>query len=203
MRVPFHGGPLGVGRDFVTDFARLTDGRLTFRGPLAQKLYRDHLARFGARELGEVPVPLVSTFGCALTSLAGVELWRVHRVGDGFPEGFPDGFLESPFFRTLARALTRHALEFYRHAVEVSPRVVAVLPPQRVPEGADPAVFAALQETVREAVEECGAEIVDPRPKATDEHGRQRPEFSDPDSPLHGNVAFGRLIVADLLDRGL
>ncbi|MDT0267451.1 hypothetical protein RM844_14260 [Streptomyces sp. DSM 44915] len=199
MGIAFHGGPLGVGRDFVKAFADEAGGRLSFRSPIAEKLYRGHLAQVGAADLAAVPVPLVSTFGCTLNTFANEEYWRVYRTGDDLP---PD-FLDSALFSDIVRAMDRHALDFYRHAVAACPRVVAVLPPQRVPAGADPAVFAAAQEVVRAAVAEIGAETVDLRAQVTDGSGRQRPEFCDPESPIHGNLAFGRLVVTDLLARGL
>ncbi|MFI5878923.1 hypothetical protein [Streptomyces sp. NPDC051554] len=36
-----------------------------------------------------------------------------------------------------------------------------------------------------------------------DATGLQRPAFSQADDTIHGNLAFGRLVVGELLDRGL
>jgi len=41
------------------------------------------------------------------------------------------------------------------------------------------------------------------RDLVTDATGDQRPELCEADDPIHGNLAFGRLILADLLERGL
>ncbi|MFJ6728541.1 hypothetical protein ACIQPQ_26960 [Streptomyces sp. NPDC091281] len=46
-------------------------------------------------------------------------------------------------------------------------------------------------------------EIVDLRARVTDASGLQRRAFSQADDPIHGNLAFGRLVVRALLDRGL
>ena len=46
-------------------------------------------------------------------------------------------------------------------------------------------------------------ELVDLRARVTDATGFQRPELCEAGDPIHGNLAFGRLILADLLDRGL
>jgi hypothetical protein len=56
---------------------------------------------------------------------------------------------------------------------------------------------------VRRELDALGVELVDLRARVTDETGRQRPELCEAGDPIHGNLAFGRLIVADLLDRGL
>ncbi|MEV6029063.1 hypothetical protein [Streptomyces sp. NPDC052036] len=101
------------------------------------------------------------------------------------------------------RAAVRDALAFYEHAVDLGLRVLAVMPPQRIPGQSDPAVFMAAQETIRLAVTELGVEVVDLRRRTTGPDGLQRLELCEADDEIHGNLAFGRIILAELLDRGL
>ncbi|BCJ65761.1 hypothetical protein [Polymorphospora rubra] len=198
--LPFVGGPIGSGRDFNADFFDVRDDRLVFRDAEVDKLYRGFLADLRVDDIGQLTVPLVSTFGLSAHFFATTENWHIYRTGDG---GFPAGFLSSRLFDDIVCAMARDALVFYRHAVDLGLRVLAVMPPQRVPGMADPAVFMAAQETVRRALVERGVEIVDLRARVTDATGRQRAALCEPDDPIHGNLAFGRLIVADLLARGL
>jgi hypothetical protein len=67
----------------------------------------------------------------------------------------------------------------------------------------DPVMFMAAQDSMCRALAALGIEIVDLRARVSDPAGFQRREFCEVDDPIHGNLAFGRLIVADLLDRGL
>jgi hypothetical protein len=198
--MPFVGGPVGSGRDFNADFFDVRDGRLVFRNADVNGRYRSFLRELAVDDLGEIPIPLVSTFGLAAHFFATTENWQIYRDGDG---EFPPDFLSSRLFADIVRAMARDALVFYRHALDLGLRVLAVMPPQRVPGMADPQVFMAAQETIRHELVTLGVEIVDLRARTTDETGRQRAALCEPNDPLHGNLAFGRLIVADLLARGL
>ncbi|WP_030370105.1 hypothetical protein [Streptomyces rimosus] len=198
--IPFSGGPIGAGRDFNAEFfdARGTD--VVFRKAEADAHYRRFLDELGIAGLGELTVPLVCTFGFSAHFIATTENWRIYRVRGG---GFAPGFLESPLFEDLVRATVRDALAFYAHARELGLRVLAAMPPQRVPGLSSPDVFMAAQDVVRRAVTALGVEVVDLRERVTDGTGLQRPELCEPNDVIHGNLAFGRLILADLLARGL
>ncbi|MFJ8309903.1 MULTISPECIES: hypothetical protein [unclassified Streptomyces] len=198
--IPFQGGPIGAGREFNAEFFDVREGDVVFRKAEAEAHYRGFLKELGAAGLGGVGVPLVCTFGFSAHFLATTENWRIYRVPGG---GFAPGFLTSGLFDAVVRATVRDALAFYGHARALGLRVLAVMPPQRVPGLSDPAVFMAAQESVRGALAELGVEIVDLRPRVTDEQGAQRPEFCESDDTIHGNLAFGRLILAELLARGL
>jgi len=198
--IPFHGGPLGAGREFTAAFfePRATD--VVFTKPEAQEYYRGFLAEFGVDTLAEVTVPIVATFGFSAHFVATRENWLIHRRDDG---SFPPGFLGGELFGAIVCAMVRDALAFYRHALGLGLRVLAVLPPQRVPGQSDPDVFLAAQDRVADAAAALGVEIVDLRPRLTDASGFQRPEFCEPDDEIHGNLASGRLILRELLERGL
>lgn len=201
--IPFTGGPIGAGRDFNGRFLDLLDGDLAFRKPAAQEYYRGFLDELGVSNLariGELGIPLVSTFGFNVHTFATTENWTFHRLPGG---GFAPGFLTSGLFDEIVRAMARDALAFYRHTRGLGLRVLAVLPPQRVPAMSDPQVFLAAQDTIARTLAPLGVELVDLRARVTDESGFQRRELCQADDPIHGNLAFGRLILADLLDRGL
>ncbi|WP_431886950.1 hypothetical protein [Micromonospora wenchangensis] len=198
--LPFVGGPVGSGRDFTVGFFDAHDDDVVFRDTAVQELHRGFLTTAGVPRLGRLTVPLVSTFGLSVHFYATTANWQIYRTGDG---DFPAGFLTGGLFDDIVRAMARDALAFYRHVRGLGLRVLAVLPPQRVPGMSDPQVFTAAQETIRRALAELGVEIVDLRTRVTDATGRQRAAFCEPDDPIHGNLAFGRLIVADLLARGL
>lgn len=201
--IPFCGGPMGAGRDFNAGFFDLDGtggGDIVFRKPEADELYRGFLAELGLAGIGELPVPVVSTFGLSAHFFATTENWQIYRAGDGC---FPSGFLTSRLFDGIVRAMARDALALYRELLRRGLRVLAVLPPQRVPGMSDREVFLAAQESVRGALAAIGVEIVDLRARVTDETGLQRPELCEADDPIHGNLAFGRLVLAELLDRGL
>jgi hypothetical protein len=198
--IPFSGGPIGSGRDFNVGFFDLDGTDPVFREAEIDKLYRGFLAELGIAGLGELTVPLVATFGLSVHYLATAENWALYRTPAG---PFVPGFVSGPLFDRIVTAMTRDAVAFYRHAVGLGLRVLAPLPPQRVPVMSDPEIFPAAQETVRRALSAVGVEIVDLRDLVTDATGDQRPELCEADDPIHGNLAFGRLILADLLERGL
>lgn len=199
-RIPFQGGPIGAGREFTDDFFEPRDHDVVFRKAEADAHYRSFLADLDADGLGHLTVPLVSTFGLSAHFVATRENWHLYRRRDG---GFAPGFLSGPLFDAVVRATVRDALAFYRHALGLGLRVLAVMPPQRVPEQSDPVVFMAAQETVRDALDALGVELVDLRARTTGPDGFQRPELCEADDAIHGNLAFGRLVLADLLARGL
>ncbi|MFF5159639.1 hypothetical protein ACFY3N_26050 [Streptomyces sp. NPDC000348] len=201
--LPFAGGPVGSGRDFLGPFFDTdgTDGTgIRFRSPEGQRLYREFLDALGAGGLAGLPVPLVCTFGFSAHTVATRQNWDVHRDRRG---DLPESFLRSAFFSALVRAMVRGALAFYDHTAALGLRVVAVMPPQRVPGMSDARVFHAAQDVVRDEAAARGVEIVDLRARVTDRSGEQRPAFCLPNDTIHGNLAFGRLVVAELLDRGL
>jgi hypothetical protein len=198
--IPFSGGPIGSGRDFNVGFYDLRGSDPVFREAEIDQLYRGFLAELGISGLGDLEVPLVLTFGLGAHYLATAENWQLYRTRSG---AFVPGFISGPLFASIVTAMTRDALAFYQHALGLGLRVLALLPPQRVPVMSDPEVFLAAQETVRQALTALGVEVVDLRDLVTDASGFQRPELCEADDPIHGNLAFGRLILADLIDRGL
>ncbi|NJQ03833.1 hypothetical protein HCK00_25785 [Streptomyces sp. PLAI1-29] len=173
---------------------------MRFRAPEGQRLYREFLGTLGAGGLAGLPVPLVCTFGFSVHTVATRQNWDIHRDRHG---EFPESFLRGALFSALVRAMVRGALAFYSHTAALGLRVVAIMPPQRVPTMADAQAFHAAQDVVRDEVAARGVEIVDLRARVTDRSGDQRPAFCQPDDPIHGNLAFGRLVVSELLDRGL
>ncbi|MEV7320213.1 hypothetical protein [Streptomyces sp. NPDC093970] len=197
--IAFHGGPIGAGREFTAEFFDVRGADLVFRKPEADRYYRLFLDELGISGLGGLTVPLVSTLGFSAHFVATRENWQIYRARGAFPPGF----LGSGQFDDVVRAMTRGALDFYRLAHELGLRVLAVMPPQRVPEHSDPEVFSAAQDTIREALLGIGTEIVDLRARCTDGTGFQRPELCEANDTIHGNLAFGRMILADLLARGL
>ncbi|MBQ1090470.1 hypothetical protein [Streptomyces sp. B93] len=198
--LPFVGGPLGSGRDFLGPFFDVDGGTLTFRDAHAQRLFREFLDALEVTELGGLKAPLVCTFGLSAHTLATRQNWDIHRDRHGT---VPEAFLRSALFTDLIRASVRGALAFYAHTAAHGLRVLAPLPPQRVPGMSDPAVFFAAQDIVGAELATRGIEIVDVRDKVTDGTGHQRAAFCQKDDTIHGNDAFGRLVVADLLDHGL
>lgn len=198
--IPFVGGPIGAARDFNAEFFDLHGDEPAFRDPEPEQHYRQFLAELGVAGLAQLPVPLVLTFGLSAHFFATTENWQLYRLPDG---GFAPGFVSGRLFDRIVRAMARDALAFYRHARGLGLRVLAVLPPQRVPGMSDPEIFLAAQQAMQRALTELDVEIVDLRSRATDATGCQRPELCEADDPIHGNLAFGRLILSDLLARGL
>ncbi|MET8291483.1 hypothetical protein ABZV80_40865 [Streptomyces sp. NPDC005132] len=202
--IPFQGGPIGAGREFTDTFFTVRDtpegSDVVFHAEEAEEHYRRFLGELGVAALAGLDVPLVATFGFCAHFVALRENWDLYRDRSG---SVPPAFLASPLFDAIVRAAVRDALRFYGHAVSLGLRVLAVMPPQRVPGQSDPAVFMATQESIRLAVTEHGAEIVDLRRRTTSPDGLQRPELCEADDEIHGNIAFGRVILTDLLDRGL
>jgi hypothetical protein len=198
--IAFSGGPIGSGRDFNAGFLELRADDVAFRDTEAQAYYQGFLDELGVAALGQLDVPVISTFGFNVHTFATTENWQLYRSADG---DFPPGFLTSRLFDGIVRVMARDALAFYRHAGELGLRVLAVLPPQRVPAMADPQVFLAAQDTMVRALTALGVELVDLRARVTDASGFQRPELCEANDPIHGNLAFGRLILTELLDRGL
>lgn len=198
--IPFLGGPIGAGREFTDDFFEPRADDVVFRKPEAERYFRGFLEELGVAAIGEIVVPLVATFGFGVHFVATTENWHLYRDGDGT---LLPGFLASALFDGIVTATVRDALAFYRHTRALGLRVLAVLPPQRVPRQSDPAIFKAAQESIRRAVAAIGVEVVDLRARTADATGYQRRELCEPDDEIHGNLASGRIILADLLSRGL
>ncbi|MGW7548041.1 hypothetical protein ACWGKQ_44065 [Streptomyces sp. NPDC054770] len=198
--LPFVGGPVGSGRDFLGPFLDSGDGDLLFRDAEAQRLVREFLDALGVPGFAGLGVPLVCTFGLSAHTVATRQNWDIHRDRDGTVS---EGFLRSGLFGDLVRASVRGALAFYDRAAALGVRVLALLPPQRVPGMSDPGVFFAAQDVIGAELAARGVELVDLRPRVTDGTGHQRAVFCQADDTIHGNLAFGRLVVAELLDRGL
>lgn len=192
----FGGGPLGAGRDFGVDFFRLTVDDLAMRDPELEHLYRQALAQLDAPSLGGIPGPLVSSIGLSVHYLATTQNWLCYQGADG---EFDPGFLQGPLFATIIDTLSRPALAFYEQALALDLKVYAVLPPQRVPPMSDARVFMAAQARLVERLRGLGVELVDVREAANDDRGLQRVEFCEVDDPLHGNLAFGELVLDQLL----
>ncbi|MDI2590374.1 hypothetical protein NYP20_13530 [Pseudomonas sp. N3-W] len=198
--VPFGGGPLGAGRDFGVDFFSLAPDDVIFRDGEMERLYRQALEQLEVPRLGQVSVPLVSTIGLSLHYLATAPNWSCYQTPDG---EFDNGFLEGPLFESIIDTLSRPALAFYEQALAMKLKVFAALPPQRVPDMSNARVFMAAQRLLIERLQGLGIELIDVREAANDDRGFQRAAYCEVDDPLHGNVAFGGLIVEELLSRGL
>jgi hypothetical protein len=198
--IAFQGGPIGAGRDFTSDFFRPSADDVVFTKADSEQYYRGFLKELGASCLGRVNVPLVTTFGLCAHFLATAENWRIYRRRDG---SYDPAFLTGRLFDAIVRVMVGDALAFYRHTTGLGLRTLAVLPPQRVPVFSDQRIFFAAQDTVRRAITDLGVEVVDTREQATRPDGLQRPELCETNDEIHGNLAFGRLILADLLARGL
>ncbi|PCR95766.1 hypothetical protein CP336_14800 [Pseudomonas fluorescens] len=198
--LPFGGGPLGTGRDFAVDFFSLARNDVVFRDGEMDRLYRQALDTLEVPQLAKVSVPLVSTLGLSLHYLATAPNWTCYQNAHG---EFDDGFLAGPLFETVIDTLSRPALAFYEQALALNLKVFAVLPPQRVPELSDTRVFMAAQSLLIERLRGLGVELIDVREAANDEQGFQREAFCEVDDPLHGNLAFGELIVEQLIRHGV
>ncbi|NWB26694.1 hypothetical protein [Pseudomonas gingeri] len=198
--LPFSGGPLGAGRDFNVDFFVASADDLGFRDPEMDQRYRQALELAGVVRLGHLSVPLVSTLGMSVHFLASRPNWHCYQDEHG---EFDPGFLSGPLFESIIDAMSRHALAFYERVLALGLKVFVVLPPQRVPEFSDARVFTAAQAVLVRRFRALGIELIDVRSAATAEDGWQDPRFCEVDDPLHGNIAFGGLIVEALLARGL
>ncbi|MDK2126030.1 hypothetical protein [Parachitinimonas caeni] len=198
--VAFSGGPLGAGREFTAHFFEPGDGDMVLRKPDADQRYRQFLSELAITRLADLPVPLVSTFGLSLHFYATRDNWPAYRLPD---QQFAPGFLQSRLFDTIIAQMARDALAFYRLARTMGLRVLAVLPPQRVPALSDAEVFMAAQHCLHSKLTALGVEIIDVRKRVCDSQGLQRPEYCEADDPIHGNLAFGRQILAELMRRGV
>ncbi|WP_369227488.1 hypothetical protein AB5J52_44535 [Streptomyces sp. R39] len=198
--LPFVGGPVGSGRDFLGPFVDDVGGDLEFRDARARRLVRESLDALGVPGFAGLGVPLVCTFGLSAHTVATRQNWDIHRDRHGT---VPERFLRSGLFGDLVRASVRGALAFYDRTAALGLRVLALMPPQRVPGMSDPGVFFAAQDVIGAELTARGVELLDLRARVTDGAGHQRPVFCQADDTIHGNLAFGRLVVAELLDRGL
>jgi hypothetical protein len=199
-QLPFSGGPLGPGRDFATAFFELAAYDLVFLAPEAQQLYRQALADASVPRLGALTVPLVSTLGLGVHAHATAHNWACYQS----PEGeFDPGFFNGPLFAALIDTLAAPALAFYEHTLALGLKVFAVLPPQRVPATADAQVFMAAQRQLIARLQALGVRLIDVRALANDANGLQQPTYCQAEDPLHGNLAFGELIIDSLLAEGM
>ncbi len=198
-RIPFQGGPIGAGRDFFDDFFTAHEHDIVFHVPEMERYFRGFLDELNVGRLGELAIPLVSTVGSSLHFIATRHNWSYYRD----TAGYPTDFLSSPLFEDIVATMATPVLRFYRHVRAFNLRVLAVLPPQRVPRQSDPAIFKAAQHVVRRRVAEIGIEIVDLRDRVSDTTGFQRRELCEENDEIHGNLAWGRIVLSELIDQGL
>lgn len=198
-RIPHSGGPVGAGRDFFSDFFDAGEHDIFFRLPNMDRCFRGFLTELNIDCVAELAIPLISTIGFAPHFVATTQNWTLYRstVVDW------ECFLSSPLFGDIVMAMLAPALAFYRQLCAFGLRVVAVMPPQRVPVQADADVFMAAQTIIGRCVAEIGVEVIDPRRHITDETGFQRKELCEVNDEIHGNVAWGRIVLSELLDHGL
>jgi hypothetical protein len=197
--IPFQGGPIGAGRDFFDDFFAAGEHDIVFQVPETEQYFRGFLNELSISCLDELAIPLVTTIGFSVHFVATQHNWIYYRCADGYPTDF----LSSPLFQDIVAAMAAPALRFYRQMRAFNLRVVAVLPAQRVPRQSDPVIFHAAQDVVRQHVAKIGIEIVDLRDRIIDATGFQRPELCEEDDEIHGNLAWGRIVLSELLDLGL
>jgi hypothetical protein len=198
-RISFQGGPIGAGRDFFDDFFTAQEHDIVFHVPEMERYFRGFLDELDITCLDELAIPLVSTIGFSTHFVATQHNWIYYRGAAGYPADF----LSSPLFEDIVVTMAAPALSFYRQMRAFNLRVVAVLPAQRVPGQSDPVIFVAAQDVVRQHVAKIGIEIVDLRDRIIDETGFQRRELSEENDEIHGNLAWGRIVLSELLDLGL
>ena len=186
------GGPLGSGRDFTGNFCDFTPEGCRFHRDEAEALVAGFLAEIGLPSLYALRMPLVSTFGLCCHVYAAWENWLPYQDAVG---NFPPGFLESRFFAEVIGDMAKGALGFYTGLQARGVAIYAVLPPQRVPDIADPRVFFAAQTALIAALTGAKIPIIDVRTEACDPDGVQRALYCEPRDPLHGSEAFGGLIL--------
>jgi len=198
-RIPHSGGPLGAGRDFFGAFFSAEEDDIVFRLPHMDHCFRGFLTELNIDRVADLDVPLISTVGFAPHFMATTQNWTLYRSTVVEWEEF----LSSSLFGDIVMAMLAPALAFYRQLCAFGLRVVAVMPPQRVPMQADADVFMAAQNIIGQCVAEIGVEVVDPRSRIIDETGFQRKELCEVNDEIHGNLAWGRIVLSELLDHGL
>jgi len=198
-RIPFQGGPIGAGRDFFDDFFTAREHDIVFHVPEMERYFRGFLDGLGITRLDELAIPLVSTIGFSTHFVATRHNWSHYRG----TAGYPTDFLSSPLFEDIVATTAAPVLRFYRQMRAFNLRVVAVLAPQRVPRQSDPVIFLAAQDVVRRHVANVGIEVVDLRDRIIDETGFQRRDLCEENDEIHGNLAWGRIVLSELLDQGL
>ncbi|MGH0000506.1 hypothetical protein ACQU0X_10570 [Pseudovibrio ascidiaceicola] len=190
--IPFVGGPMGAGREFTAPFVDWNNKDPVFRSGYANELYRSFLGELEANSLQDVKIPLLCTFGFALHFYATTENWEIYREVDG---KLASAFLEGPLFHDLICAMAQGALDFYRTVLKMRVEVIAVLPPQKVPETSEPSVFQAAQNVLLAKAERLGLPVLDVRDGTTGFDKLQHEDFSQENDPIHGNTAFGQAIL--------
>jgi hypothetical protein len=198
-RIPFRGGPIGASRDFFDDFFAASEHDIVFHAPEMERYFRGFLDELNVACLDELTIPLVSTIGSSVHFVATQHNWMCYRD----TAGYPTDFLSSPLFQDIVATMAAPALRFYRQMRAFNLRVVGVLPPQRVPRQSDPVIFMAAQDTFRRHIATIGIEIVDLRDRIVDETGFQRSELCEENDEIHGNLAWGRIVLSELLELGL
>ncbi|QUS58942.1 hypothetical protein [Pseudovibrio brasiliensis] len=190
--VPFVGGPMGAGREFTAPFVDWDAETLTFHSSYAEEMYQSFLKELNASSLLDVNLPLLCTFGFALHFYATSENWEIYREAD---HTLSQSFLESPLFHDLICVMAQGALDFYRSLIEKGIDVTAILPPQKVPETSDPNVFRAAQSVLIAEANRMGLKTLDVRQGTVGRDGLQLDDFSQENDPIHGNVAFGQVLL--------
>lgn len=198
--VPFVGGPIGAGRDFIGRFHERRDDDIRWLHAGMAEYMGAFQRSLGGTPVGKLTIPVVSTIGFGAHFFAIYESWRIYLDRE---QRYAPAFLTGVLFSKLIGAMAQDALSLYRDLHDMGLRVLAVMPPQRVLETADPVIFFAAQEALKQHLLAIGIEVIDVRAEAVGPDGYQRPEYCEPDDTLHGNQAFGALILNALNQVGV
>ena len=187
----FAGGPLASGRDFYVPFCERSRGAIRFLTDDMNALHQQLCDMTGLDNLVSSELPLLCTIGSGFHIAATTALWSTFMGQQGDPEA---GFLESALFHEMCMALFEPALQFYTILRDAGRRIAFVLPPQRCPETSHWRIMLAFQAKAIESLEALDCSIIDTR-ATTSQNGRQRDGFCKANDPIHGNDAFGAVVL--------
>jgi len=188
----FGGGPMASGKEFYSNFFRIDDGKIQFTVSDTRELYAELCELWSNKRLEELDVPIISTIGSGFHFPAAREIWASFQNEQG---EFEAGFTKSELFDDIITRMLEPMVLFHQQLIKSEKHLLFVLPPQRFPGSAIPEVFQIVQEHAQNKLANMGCAIIDLRKNTCDELGRQLPEYSQDNDPIHGNIALGQEIL--------
>ena len=172
-------------------FCEYEDSKIRFQSDDMQELHQQLCQMIGTDNLLSTDLPILCTIGSGFHVAATKALWGSFKNDQG---DFDAGFLQSTLFDEICKGLLEPSLQFYKALRDTGCAVQFALPPQRCPDTSDIRVMQAVQAHSILRLQDLGCGIIDTR-ATTSLDGQQRDDFCKANDPIHGNEAFGAVIL--------
>lgn len=203
---PLQKGPYWIGRHkYVGPFFEADGADIGFVDPLAAARFKAVMKAAGLPpDFKAFPGPILLVFGIESSNLllnpTWTALWRQHSLLPGTDRQF----ISRDVFKEMLRSERRYPIQFASLLTGLGKRVSCVTnpPPRFTPKWMQPdealVIHATCVEVMREIYAEVGTGVIDAGSAVTNAKGYMHPNLRR--DPMHGNIEFGRRVLAACLE---